>query len=328
MPDLNLRHLWKETLSSKPASRETFKGMHLSVLHQATQQKLDEHLLHILFETGDFILCELKGRPKQLTGFELPAKSGSIRWLCLQFHGTLSFSDGYRSKPDTIFSFVPNNKDDHLLTVPAEKQWILLLGVTGESQQLLLSECPLLRTLPEQQEKGVPVAVPISYTERKLLQEFSRIAFGPLTTLHQIALLLARLFGSYAERADKKMLATAKEDTSIVLYHQAIGYITAHYMDEYLSTDKIADACHCSPRTLTRAFEGRPHSVKSSILLIRLQKSRELLLRKPDLSIEQIAGMLHFYDAKHFRAQYKKCFHRTPREERKALSVKTGILKK
>lgn len=44
MPEKNLIHVWKETLSSKSSARHTFKGMHLGVLHQATQQKLNEQL--------------------------------------------------------------------------------------------------------------------------------------------------------------------------------------------------------------------------------------------------------------------------------------------
>src|SRR5690606_3977827 len=90
MPEKNLIHVWKETLSSKPVTRETLNGMHLTALHQATQQKLDEYLLYIRFEIHDFILCELKGRPKELTGFELPQKEEEILWLCIQLHGRLS----------------------------------------------------------------------------------------------------------------------------------------------------------------------------------------------------------------------------------------------
>src|SRR5690606_35018719 len=104
MLEKNAVHVWKETLSPRPATRETFKGMHLAVLHQATRQKLGEHLLHIQFETHDFTLCELKGRPNELTAFPLPQKDEKILWLGLPFQGTLSFSTGKVSQPDTIFS--------------------------------------------------------------------------------------------------------------------------------------------------------------------------------------------------------------------------------
>lgn len=315
MPEKNLIHVWKETLSSKSSARDTFKGMHLGVLHQATQQKLDERLLRIQLEIHDFVLCELKGRPKELTSLELPEKDEEILWLCIQFHGTLSFPSGNVSQFDTLFSFISNGSEN-LLTVPAEKQWVLLLGITGASRQQLLSEQPLLRKQYDQQESSITAAIPVSYRERQALELFSKTAFGPFTTVHHIGLLLATLYRSYAQQADKKGMQHGKEEATIVLYHQAINYITENFMDEQLNREKIAEACNCSVRNLTRAFEGRSNSIKTSILLIRLHKSRELLRNNPEFTVEHIAGMLFFFDAKHFATQYKKCFHRTPREER------------
>lgn len=317
MPEKNLIHVWKETLSSKPNLRDTFKGMHLAVLHQAAQQTLSERLLCIQFEIHDFILCELKGRSQELTCFTLPVQDGETLWLCLQFHGTLSFPTGNVSQPNTLFSFI-SNSNENLLTVPAQKQWVLFLGITGASRQQLLAEQQMLRKQYDRQESNITAPVTISYSERKVLEVFSRKAFGPFTTVHHIGLLLGKLYTSYARQLDKRG-ALGKEEGLIVLHHQAISYITENYMDEQLNLEKVAAACHSSVRNLQRAFEGRSNSFKSSINLIRLYKSRELLRDRPELTVEHIAGMLFFSDAKHFSTQYKKCFHRTPREERKAL---------
>lgn len=318
MPEKNLIHVWKETLSSRPVSRETFRGMHLAVLHQATQQKLDDRLLRIQFEIHDFLLCELKGRPKEMTGFELPEKDGEILWLCMQFHGTLSFPTGNVSRSDTIFSFISNGSEN-LLTVPAEKQWVLFLGITGASRQQLLAEQPMLRRQYDQQENRITTAVAVSYAERQVLELFSKTEFGPFTAVHHIGLLLAKLYASYVQQVEKRGMQ-GKEEGLIVLYHNALEYIRKNFMSEQLNLEKVAAACHCSVRTLTRAFKGRSVSVNQSILLVRLYKSRELLRNHPEFTIEYIAGMLYFFDAKHFANQYKKCFHHTPREEQKAIT--------
>lgn len=317
MPEKNLIHVWKETLSSKPATRETFKGMHLTALHQATQQKLEEHLLCVRFELQDFILCELKGRTKELTGFELPEKNEEILWLCIQLHGRLSFATGSVSQSDTIFSFISNGREN-LLTLSAEKHWVLFLGIAGASRQQLLMEQPVLRKHDDKRDHNMTKAVPISYADRQVLEQFSRIVFGPFTTVHHIGVLLGKLYASYVLQLDKQGLQR-KEEGLVQLYHQAINYITDNYMNGELNRLTISAALHCSTRSLSRAFEGRSVTLNSAILLIRLHKSRELLRERPDLTIEYIAGMLHFSNAKHFATQYKKCFHRTPREERKTL---------
>lgn len=184
MLDKNTVHIWKETLSARPASRDTFKGMHLAVLHQATQQKLGEQLLHIQFAIHDFILCELKGRPPELTAYELPQKEEEILWICLQFHGTITFPTGKVSQPDTFFSFTTSG-EENLLTVPATKQWVLLLGVTGASRQQLLAEQPMLRKQYDQQKNKITTAITISYNERKVMEQFSKKTFGPFTSVRK-----------------------------------------------------------------------------------------------------------------------------------------------
>jgi|SRR5690606_17108254 len=116
---------------------------------------------------------------------------------------------------------------------------------------------------------------------------------------------------------DKKPLRSRKKTASLALYQQAIAYVGEHYMDEQLNRAKVAAACHCSVRTLSRAFQGQTVTLHSAILLTRLHKGRELLRKKPKLSVERIARMLHFPNGKYFATQYKKYFHRSPREERK-----------
>src|SRR3546814_19379925 len=89
----------------------------------------------------------MKGRPSEMMAFTLPATEAGVLWLCLQFHGKLSMTDGHVGQPETLFSFA-TGADDYPLTLAAEKQWALLLGVSGTSRQLLLDELAPLRELP------------------------------------------------------------------------------------------------------------------------------------------------------------------------------------
>src|SRR5690606_7278713 len=110
-----------------------------------------------------------------------------------------------------------------------------------------------------------------------------------------------------------------EEEPLMFLYHHAMAYIKQHYMDEGINRESVAADCNCSVRQLTRAFEGRSVTFNMAIRTLRLHKARELLHKNRELSIEQIAASLHFTDAKHLANQYRKQFHRSPREERKAL---------
>ena len=315
MPKKNLFHQWRETVSLKH-TRDSFKGMHLAALHQAVRRKLDDRLLLIQFETHDFTLCELKGHPSEMMAFALPATDTGILWLCMQFYGKLSFRDGHVSQPETLFSFTTGT-DDYTLTLAAEKQWVLLLGLSGPSRQLLLAELAPLREPHDEQQNGW-AAYPITFADRRQLDAFSKLTFGPFTTPHHIGQLLAQLYAAYAQQLEKPR-EPGGEESLILLYHRATAFIQQHYRDEGLNRDTVAAACNCSVRQLTRAFEGRSVTLNTSVRTLRLHKARELLHKNPELSMEEIAASLHFTDAKHLAKQYRKQFHRSPREERKAI---------
>lgn len=320
MPQKNVFNLWKETISSKFISRDTYKGMHLVVLHQAIKQKQTEQLFLIRFEIQDFILYESKGQLQSITSLSLPTKDMEILWLGFQFHGKSTFSSGKVTQPDTLFSFT-STAENQCLTLAAEKHWTLFLGISGASKQQLLTELPLLRTQYEQQENNILKAIPLSYSDRQILETLSKTVFGPFSTIHHIGQLMLKTYTNYAQQLIRPIKQDKKEP-QIQLYHQAIAHIRANFMDEALSREKIAEALHCSIRSLNRAFEGRPSSVNATILSLRLYKGRELLLHQPELSIEQIALTLYFSDAKHFAVQYKKHFHQTPREDRKKIATR------
>ncbi|GGH19433.1 helix-turn-helix domain-containing protein [Sphingobacterium alkalisoli] len=320
MPQKNIFNLWKETISAKPISKDTFKSMHLAVLHQAVQQKQTEQLFLIQFDIQDFVLYESKGYLQSITNLSLPTKDMEILWLGFQFHGKSTFSSGKVTGSDTLFSFI-STTDNQCLTLAAEKHWALFLGIFGASKQQLLTELPLLRAQYEQQQNNILKAIPISNSDRQTFESLSKMVFGPFSTIHHIGQLILKTYTNYTQQLIRRIKQDKKEP-QIQLYHQAIAFIRENYMDQTLSREKIADALHCSIRSLNRAFEGRPSSVNATILSLRLYKGRALLRDQLELSVEQIALILYFPDAKHFAVQYKKYFHKTPREDRKTIATR------
>lgn len=320
MAQQDIFDLWRQAPSSKPIHRDVYRRMHLSALRQAGRQQLAEKLFVLRYEVHDFVLCEWKGELPDVARFDLPAKDSSILWMCLHFQGRFTFPTGWASESDSFFSFTIEGIDPSL-TLAKGNHWALLLGVSGTSKEQLLAELPPLREqYAAQLVDTVLPACPLSYQQRQVLDALSRTSCGPFSALYHIGLLVLRLYSGYVQQLERQA-SQPKDVAAIQLYHRAVAYIRDNYMDKALDRQMITEALHCSVRSLNRAFEGRPLSLNATILTIRLHKARELLLSQPELSVEQIALMLHFFDASHFSTQYKKQFNRTPRQERKNLEA-------
>lgn len=293
--------------------------MHLGVLQKAHRNKPSEQRFVIQYQAQDFIFYESKGRLQDVASLALPCPDTGSLWLCLQFHGRSIFPGGRGTEPDSLFSF--KARDGEIpLTLSADKHWALFLGLSAASKEQLLAEFPSLRDHFDELGHDVLPAVPISYLERQALENFSNMSLGPFSTVYHVGHLFLKLYSNYLLRLTDR-LKRSTEEPNIQIYHRAVAYIRDNYLDKRLSRETIADAIHCSTRSLSRAFEGKSLSLNATILTIRLYKGRELLIQRPDLSVEQIALSLHFGDAKYFAVQYKKTFHRTPREERKIVGA-------
>lgn len=307
-------HSWKDTVAARPGPRDIVKTMHLSILPDASPQILTEGLNTIHYSIHDFNLFEIKGRPQELTAAALPMGDCEVLWLGLQFHGKAVFSNGHVIPADSLYSFITQT-DDVWLTLPDDRIWMLLFGVSGPSRAQLLAEIPELRKAYEVRRKKILSTFYISYLERQALESLSKAEHGPFSTLHHTGLTMGKLFANYTAQLTKPRSASS-EEVLIQIYHRALDYIGEHYLSKDLTIEKVADVLGCSTRTLRRAFENYPTGLKATIVKVRLHKARELLKTQPDLSIESIAQMLHFSDAKHLTRQYKKYFYRTPSEER------------
>lgn len=327
MSQKELSQLWNRSLLARPDPRDVRKTMHLSVFSQGVvSSPIDGiHTIHCRME--DLTLFEIKGRSSDLHLIDLPTTENETLWLCIQFLGKMVFPNGGSMYADCILSFMTRTVD-YPLTLAADRQWLLIFGVSGNSKLRLLAELPVLREEFQRQQQNILSPVSISYGERQVVEGLCKKAFGPFNALYQTGVVAGKLFDNYVQQLMKpKMLSS--EEFQVQIYHRALAYIQEHYQAEDLTSEKIADELGCSIRNLTRAFEGRSLGVKATIMTVRLYKARELLQTRPDLSVERIAGMLHFWDTKHLTKQYKKVFCHSPRDERKAniLQQKEGMAK-
>lgn len=310
--------IWKEAHSSRSLVRGAFQRMHLSVLHGVVRQQATDQLFVLRYEDQSIMLCEWKGNLKDSLLFEFSRAASRPLWLCLHFQGKFTLPGGKVNLPDTVFAYIAPS-EDQWITLASGNQWGLLLGLDGAGKEQLLAELSTLRKyVAAYAKQGALPAVPLSYIDRRALGTLAGTAFGPFSTRHHIGGLILKLYTNYVRQLEKVALQP-KDISNIQLYYRAVAYIRDNYLDKTLNRDAIADALCCSIRSLSRAFAGTDLSLNATILAMRLYKAREMLVQQPELSVEQIAFSLNFPDAKYFAVQYKKQFHRTPREERKAI---------
>lgn len=316
MSQKELSQLWNKSLLARPDPRDVRKTMHLSAYPQGTASSPVEGMHLIQYQTADVMLFEIKGRPPNLHLIDLPTSNNKMLWLCIQLLGKTVFPNGRNIYADNMLSFMKQTVD-YQLTLGVERQWILFFGLSGNSKLQLLAELPALRQAFQDLPNNILQSVPISSVERQVIEGLCKKALGPFNALYQTGVAVGKLFANYTQQLVKPK-TLSREEFQVQIYHRALAYIQEHYLAEDLTREKIADILGCSIRNLTRAFEGRSLGVKATVMNVRLYKGRELLQTQPDLSVEHIAGMLHFWDAKHFAMHYKKVFRCSPRDERKA----------
>lgn len=106
------------------------------------------------------------------------------------------------------------------------------------------------------------------------------------------------------------------------LYRQYVApvilKIETHYAD-LLDVDLLASDIHITPQYLTRLFHRfTGYSVRSYITRFRINKAKELLIRKPYLKIQSICHMTGYHDVSYFTSVFKSQTGITPRQFRKS----------
>lgn len=89
-------------------------------------------------------------------------------------------------------------------------------------------------------------------------------------------------------------------------------YFEEHY-SEKISLDIISETMYVSPFYISKIFKTVTGDTPIRYLInVRLDKARELLLTRPEMSVHEIAEMVGYDDAYHFSKLFKKRFGASP----------------
>jgi AraC-like DNA-binding protein len=214
----------------------------------------------------------------------------------------LGTGDSFVIEPEQLISYVSDEND------PWHYCWI---AFTGEQAPTLVASTginPLQPILHSKRNRHIPVLF-------RHIQQALR-AKKVSAQLKSIGYLLL-LLGEYCEALSASTTAgivTEAESDRIV--QQAIHYLSTQYA-EPITIEMMAESLGYNRAYLSRLFKRHTKVTPVTFLLkLRVDKARQLLRERLELTIEQIAASVGFYDPLYFSKQFRRLYGVSPSEYR------------
>lgn len=108
---------------------------------------------------------------------------------------------------------------------------------------------------------------------------------------------------------------TGRED----VVEKAIAYLQSNYGDPNISAQYFADKYHITPSYFSRLFHEKCGCTFPDYLAaLRIERARELLLERENLSIQEICELVGYSNASYFTTSFKKKYGMTPGQFRRS----------
>lgn len=293
------------------ADHDTPRGCHLNFLTEKDAPVNRGKQYIASRRMGDLHVIEVKGIFETDWSFDLFPLS--CFWLHFQFIGRSQRGDKiHTALSNSAYQGFYSGQHPSQIRVKGGKAAMVLIGIEMDDTASFTSEWPLLAE-PKTVDQPYFSSIPIGYRIKQVFEKIGQYTDSRFSLYRKIYYHLCQLIEVYHQDLDDKRRAQHKED--IVIYHEAIEYITEHYMSEDINRDTIAKHLGIGVRKLYRVFEDKHITIHGAIQTIRLHKARELL-RETDDSVDIIAFQLNFSTAHYFYKQYVQRFGHSPSKER------------
>ena len=135
--------------------------------------------------------------------------------------------------------------------------------------------------------------------------------FGLSAQMWLIRLFIALARGGMTERPEAEYDAASEP-----VIRRILRYIGEHG-SEPLEAEELCERFHLSRSQLFARFKAATgYSLRQFIIRYRMEKAKDLLLRRPDLAVSSIAAQCGFGDESHFHHMFKRHQGVTPRQYR------------
>lgn len=214
----------------------------------------------------------------------------------------LGAGDSFVIEPEQLISYVSDETD------PWHYCWIAFTGIQAAALVASTGVNPLQPIIHTKRNRHIPVLF------RHIQQALrSKKANAQLKSIGYLHLLL----GEYCETLSASTLAgVVTEAESDRIVQQAIHYLSTQYA-EPITIELMAESLGYNRAYLSRMFKRHTKVTPVTFLLkLRVDKARLLLRERLELTIEQIASSVGFYDPLYFSKQFRRWYGVSPSEYR------------
>lgn len=214
----------------------------------------------------------------------------------------LGAGDSFVIEPEQLISYVSDEID------PWHYCWIAFTGAQAAALVDSTGVNPLQPIIHTKRNRHIPVLF------RHIQQALrSKKANAQLKSIGYLHLLL----GEYCETLSASTLAgVVTEAESDRIVQQAIHYLSTQYA-EPITIELMAESLGYNRAYLSRMFKRHTKVTPVTFLLkLRVDKARLLLRERLELTIEQIASSVGFYDPLYFSKQFRRWYGVSPSEYR------------
>ncbi len=271
----------------------------------------------VSIEHGDLNVL-FSGESQTKPGHKLGPKVYDLYLLhhVLSGHGTFRQGDrdyaigpgqSFLIRPETLVAYESD------LTKPWRYRWIAFAGASSEA---------MLAAVGLSKAGGSPIidtgasGKPAAYF-RRIQRTFRE---GSPYAHIEAAGYLRLLFAEYGRvlSAQGEQQPRIGEETS-ALVQQVIRYLSTQYT-EPVSIERMADTLGFNRAYLSRAFKRHTGMSPVNFLLkLRIDKARQLLRERKELTTQQIAASVGFQDPLYFSKQFRRFYGQPPSDYRKEM---------
>ncbi|MDD9270618.1 AraC family ligand binding domain-containing protein [Paenibacillus sp. GCM10023248] len=210
--------------------------------------------------------------------------------------------DSFVIEPEQLISYVSDEHD------PWHYCWI---AFTGEQASELIASAginPLRPIIHNTRNRHIPVI--FRHIQRALRTRHTNAQLKSIGYLYQ-------LLGEYCEALSASTAAGfVAEAESDRVVQQAIHYLSTQYA-EPITIEMMAESLGYNRAYLSRLFKRHTKVTPVTFLLkLRVDKARQLLRERLELTIEQISSSVGFYDPLYFSKQFRRLYGVSPSEYR------------
>ncbi|MEW9699301.1 helix-turn-helix domain-containing protein [Paenibacillus sp. SI8] len=228
--------------------------------------------------------------------------SGKGVFSCHGQEHELGAGDSFVIEPEQLISYVSDAAD------PWHYCWIAFTGSGAVPLVASTGFNPLLPIIPMKRNRHIPV---LYHHIQQALR--TKKANAQLKACGYLQLLLGEYCEVLSAPTQPGIIADGESDRIV---QQAIHYLSTQYA-EPITIELMAESLGYNRAYLSRIFKRHTKVTPVTFLLkLRIDKARLLLRERLELTIEQIAASVGFYDPLYFSKQFRRWYGVSPSEYR------------